>query len=296
MERFQEIDADAKANPRDPGWVKWKGGELMSFKNGLQTLPKAVGAYLTPSRVRLSHTLEKLTRDETTGEFTATFATPTGPETIKARSVHLTSPSTATAKILGGAQNLVPAASRLAEIYQPPVASVVLSYPNSVFKSDLPGHTKEKPLRGFGILFPRNRGIRSLGIIFNTSLFPNRSPPGRQSILTYIGGTLDPTLGDKTEEEIAAVVDEDVRKVLCKEGTAAGTYEIMGVKVWKTAIPQYYDGHAGIMKELDAGVASVPGLFVNGNYKSGVAFGDCVGVGYEDSAKVAAYLDGEGKK
>ena len=132
--------------------------------------------------------------------------------------------------------------------------------------------------------------MRSLGIIFNSSLFPNRAPKGYQNILTYIGGTLDPEIGNMAEDDIAAIVDKDIRKVLLRDDAKEGGYEKLGVKVWKTAIPQYYEGHADIMADLERDEEKVEGLFINGNWRSGVAFGDCVGMGLDDSAKIDAFL------
>jgi len=293
--RFKEIKEEKERNPPKDDWLTWKGGQLMSFKKGLQTLPNAVGEYLSQGdvkdRVRLGHTLESLAKDEASGVFTATFSTADGPKIIKARTVAMTSPAPATARILGtGANPLVPGAKALEKVYQPPVVSVVLAYKNELFKEDLPGYSKSNPLRGFGILFPRNRGVRSLGIIFNSSLFPNRAPKGYQNILTYIGGTLDTALGDMSEEEIVAIVDKDIRKVLLKEGVKGGECEVLAVKKWKTAIPQYEKNHFEIMAELEKDEKKVPGLFINGNWRSGVAFGDCVQVGLDDSKKIASYV------
>ena len=86
----------------------------------------------------------------------------------------MTSPTAATSKI---ASDLVPAAADLSKIYSPPVASVTIAYPKSAFK-ELPGGTASKPLRGFGHLLPRKMGIRSLGTIWSSSLFPGRAPEG----------------------------------------------------------------------------------------------------------------------
>ena len=91
--------------------------------------------------------------------------------------------------------------------------------------------------------------------------------------------------------DIIAAVDGDLRKVLLKSD--APDPKVLGIKVWPTAIPQYELGHLDLMSELGEmeGKNEGGGLWVCGNYRSGVAFPDCVTFGYDHAKVVKEYLD-----
>jgi len=92
-----------------------------------------------------------------------------------------------------------------------------------------------------------------------------------------------------SEEELIAEVDKGCRQVLLNDD--APPPKVLGLKLWPTAIPQYELGHLELIAELEAAEASCPGLWVCGNYRSGVAFPDCVTFGYEQAQRVRQYLE-----
>jgi oxygen-dependent protoporphyrinogen oxidase len=111
-------------------------------------------------------------------------------------------------------------------------------------------------------------------------------------LLNYIGGSRDVALADLPEKEIIAEVDKGCRQVLLKDD--APEPKVLGIKIWPTAIPQYELGHLPLMKELEDAESKLPGLWVCGNYRTGVAFPDCVTFGYEQAQVVTDYLNGGG--
>lgn len=283
LERFKEIDREKRDNPPDPAWPTYKGGQLGSFRKGLQTLALAVEKYLGEDRVwkkSAVETIEKLND----GRFRATITRDGKKETVTARSISLTSPTRVTCRL---AADLIPAAERLSEVYSPPVASVTVAYRREWFRP-LPGGTPDQPLRGFGHLLPRAMGVRSLGTIWSSSLFPGRAPDGWELLLTYIGGARDREIADLTEDEIYRQVDADNHEILLKPDAPAG--QRIGCRVWPTAIPQYRKGHLDILQAVEKDEAQCPGFFLGGNYRTGVAFGDCVQFGWTEAERVANFL------
>lgn len=259
----------------DPSLPKVQRGELASFRQGLEALPKAIAAQLGDV-VKLGwHLIQiKPTEHQT---YLAEFATPSGPVRLETRSMVLTTPSYVAADLLA---NLVPIASQgLAKIPYPAVACVVLGYPESAFKTSA---------SGFGNLIPRNQGIRTLGTIWSSSLFPNRAPAGWRLLLNFIGGTTDPALAELSQAEIVQIVHQDLQKTLLKQDIPP---KVLAVHLWKRAIPQYPLGHQQNLAQIHQALQKTPGLFLCGNYMDGVALGDCIRRGQECAAEVVKYLD-----
>eukprot|EP01038_Epipyxis_sp_PR26KG_P007265 gene7265-9904_t len=275
--RIQQLSAERKANAeRDADLPKVPGGSLGTFKNGLQSLPLKVQEILG-TKVRVSHKLIDVKQDGSS--WLSTFETPSGKKVIKSKSVVVTSPGYVTSNIVGGEKGIVPKASDLGDVYYPPVASVTIAYPNDAFKFQL---------RGFGHLIPRAMKIRTLGTIWSSSLFPGRAPEGYTMLLNYIGGAQDPEIANLTNEQIVEQVHSDVKKILLKDD--APLPKVLGVRLWPKAIPQYQKGHLELLGGVEEQLKKFPGLYLGGNYKTGVAFGDCIQYGVDVATEVTELL------
>jgi protoporphyrinogen/coproporphyrinogen III oxidase len=294
LKRQVELTKERKADPPDEAWVEFEYGNPGSFREGLSTLPNAIAAELQ-DRINLEWKVTKIVKS---GDgYEATFETPSGIKTVQAKALVSTVPAHSLSDVLAP---VMPESKSIFEkvrseinrigIYHPPVAAVTVAYPKSSFKDvELDnGFGNLQNLPGFGSLNPRSEGVRTLGTLWSSSLFPGRCPPDYNLLLNYIGGSRDVELSKLSHDEIIAEVDKGCRQVLLKNDAPAP--KVLGLKLWPTAIPQYEIGHLALIDELEKAEANLPGLWVCGNYRSGVAFPDCVTFGYDQAKIVRQYL------
>ncbi|XP_034692030.1 protoporphyrinogen oxidase 1, chloroplastic [Vitis riparia] len=269
--------------PRDPRLPKPKGQTVGSFKKGLIMLPEAISKRLG-GKVKLSWKLSSIIRLDD-GGYSLTYETPEGLVSLQSRSVVMTVPSRVASSLLHPLSAV--AADALSKFYYPPVAAVSISYPKEAIRTEC---LIEGELKGFGQLHPRSQGVETLGTIYSSSLFPNRAPPGRILLLNYIGGATNPGILSKTQSELVEAVDRDLRKMLINPN--AKDPLVLGVRVWPQAIPQFLIGHLDLLDAAKSALrdGGFQGMFLGGNYVSGVALGRCVEGAYEVAAEVADFL------
>ncbi|XVF22208.1 hypothetical protein REPUB_Repub12eG0153900 [Reevesia pubescens] len=268
---------------RDPRLPKPKGQTVGSFRKGLAMLPEAIATCLG-SNVKLSWKLSSITKLGN-GGYSLTYETPEGMVSLLSRSVVMTIPSHVASNLLHPLS--AAAADALSQFYYPPVAAVTISYPKEAIRKEC---LIDGELKGFGQLHPRSQGIETLGTIYSSSLFPNRAPSGRVLLLNYIGGAINPGILSKIEGELVEAVDRDLRKMLINPN--AKDPLVLGVRVWPQAIPQFLVGHLDLLDTAKTALrdSGFHGLFLGGNYVSGVALGRCVEGAYEVAAEVKDFL------
>ncbi len=260
--------------PKPPQGLAMRPGELGSFRQGLSALPQAIAQQLE-APVHLNTPLQRLT-PEPTGGYTLTAATAAGEQTWHARSVVLATPAYVSAQLLRPWQPTL--ATNLEAIPYPAVACVVLAYPKGVGARVRPG---------FGVLIPRSQGLRTLGTIWSSCLFPERTPAGWQVFTSFIGGATDPELATLAPETIVEQVQQDLANLLALPPAKA---RLLGMKLWRRAIPQYTLGYPQRWQQVTHALEQTPGLFLCSNYAAGVALGDRVEHGNTTAAAVQAYL------
>ena len=229
------------------------GGTMISFRQGLAELPRKLA--LEIGDVRTGVVCERVTRDDQ--GFTVT--TPAG--ALSARRIVLAVPADAAARLLDEATQ---GASRLlAEIPYAAVAVVSLGW-----RREEVGH----PLGGFGFLAPRKEGLRVLGCLFPSEIFPGRAPAGHVALAAFAGGRTDPEIAAWDDERIVSTVVAELRGPLGLRGEPAFRL----VRRWPRAIPQYELGHGRFVERAREIEGALPGLRIGGNSLGGVSVPDCI--------------------
>jgi len=151
----------------------------------------------------------------------------------------------------------------LAEIPYSPLVVVCLGYP----RAQVP-----HPLDGFGFLAPRAEGLRILGALWTSSLFPERVPADHVLMRVMIGGARDPDVLELSDDQLTEIVCAEVSRV--HGGEARPSF----VRIFRhrDAIPQYLLGHADRIARIEQQASALGGLVVTGNALRGVGVNDCV--------------------
>ncbi|MBI2408643.1 MAG: protoporphyrinogen oxidase [Gemmatimonadetes bacterium] len=245
-------------------------GGLTSFRGGMQTLPRALAAR-GGFQVRCG---ARVTRIERTGtQWIVTAADDAAP--IACDALVLATEPWAAAPLL---QALAPdAAAALDGIYGPPVAVVALGYAAEVSRT-VP--------RGFGVLITRDEGYRMLGNLWDSHIFPARSPDGHLLMRVMLGGAVDPGVGVMSEHAVIALARDEVARMY---GITASPSFVHAVQ-WPRAIAQYELGHLARVERIERAAARLDGLFIGGSGLHGVAFADAAASGVRCGTQAAEYL------
>jgi len=148
-----------------------------------------------------------------------------------------------------------------------------------------PDATKLSLPSGFGFLVPAGMGSRLLACTFVDQKFNGRVPPGGRAVRAFFGGAAAERLMQCSNDEVAAVARLELARILGPLPEA----QIIVVRRWPRSLPQYAVGHLERMKELDARVAQLEGLWLLGNGYRGVGLPDLI----RDARHAARQLAGQ---
>lgn len=255
---------------------------LCSFHHGLAMLTRTLAAKLGES-TRLGARVDTLTKTDgnASGRYQIRFTQNGRTDSIDAMAVVIATPAYVASHLTAAIS--APLSRALSGVAYAGVAVVTAGY-----------YAKQvgTVLDGFGVLIPRSEKIRTLGTVWNSSLFPDRGGEGRVTLTSFIGGATDPAIVAMQDEEIEAIVHKENARILDITGQPVVS------RVWKhpKALPQYNLGHGHVVETVRESERAIPGLHFAGNYLEGPSIGKCVDRGSQTAEAARAYLrDGVAK-
>lgn len=236
--------------------------ETFSFLDGMGTLVKALAK--TPGiNLSTGHVAEELVREREVWRAAAT--TPRGQRTLSASHVILATPAPAAAALVSPLDNEL--AELLRGIDYAPVTVV-----HTGLSRDAVGHA----LDGTGFLAPKRESSTVTGNLWMSTLFPDRAPPGKVLLTSYLGGARTPQVADWDDERL---VDETLQTLRPLMDLKADP-EMIRIDRHLEALPLYHGAYLARMQAIAARLQHIPGLYLESNYKGGVSVRDRLACGH----------------
>jgi oxygen-dependent protoporphyrinogen oxidase len=238
------------------------GGRLMSFRRGVGAFTEHLAGRID-AEWRLGEPVVAIMRS---GD---AYRVVTEQRDTEIDRIVLAAPSHAAAGML---RSLDPElATMVGEIAYSPIAVVGFGYRGDVH-----------PLDGFGLLTTSASQVPVLGILWDSSIFPDRAPAGARSVRVMIGGQRRPDLVHQDRAGLIATAREGLAMTMGLEREP----DVVFVKRWDRGIPSYAPGHLERVDAIMQRAGRWPGLYLNGNAYRGVAMTDCA----RNSQRVAREL------
>jgi protoporphyrinogen/coproporphyrinogen III oxidase len=243
---------------------------LLSFRDGNETLIQSLQAKLGEV-VRTETEVVALRRDSAENRFELRVRSSGQEQGLTTQNVILAAPAGVSGKLLR--QVRPEFEPLLSGIGYAPVAMVSLGYRQTDVGN---------PLNGFGFLVPRSAGLRVLGTVWNSSLFPGRAPGSHAMLTSFAGGATDVEAASLLSANLIHLVHSELAPLLGIRQPPA----FSNVTVYPRALPQYNLGHSERLVSIERLRQATPGLWLTGNYLRGPSIGACV----EQALAVAAQV------
>ncbi|NP_001413364.1 protoporphyrinogen oxidase 2 [Spinacia oleracea] len=168
----------------------------------------------------------------------------------------------------------------------PEVSCLPLSVIITTFKKT----NVKRPLEGFGVLVPSNEqhnGLKTLGTLFSSMMFPDRAPSDVYLYTTFVGGSRNRELAKASTDELKQIVSSDLQQLLGTEGEPTFVNHFY----WSKAFPLYGRNYDSVLRAIEKMERDLPGLFYAGNHKGGLSVGKSIASGYKAAELAISYLE-----
>ena len=166
-------------------------------------------------------------------------------------------------------------ANRLAGFHRAPAAQVYLGFP---------AEAVPRAASGFGLLVAQGEDVRVLGVVFESTVWPDRAPTGHVLLRCIFGGGRDPSATELDDDALIAQARRDVGVVLGATATPSHT----SVVRWTRGVSQYGLGHRDRVRDATALARSQRIVLAGADYR-GPGINDLCADGATVVAEVQAW-------
>jgi len=249
------------------------GGVLTSFDGGVLTLIEET-AGRTPAEISTSFECARVEKTEK-GTYRVSGLTGGSEIEYECDAVVVSTPAYAASSMLTELDAEL--SKLLSSIPYAPISVVAAAFDEKGAKDKVDG---------FGYLVPRAEKRKVLGVLFDSSIFPNRAPNGKVLLRGMIGGARNPEYALLPEKKVVDFFLEEIRETL---GIKAEPHRVWFFRHEK-GIPQYNRDHQSKLKAIDERLSNLPGLFLNSNAYRGIGLNDCVRNGRLTAERIIEFL------
>lgn len=195
-------------------------------------------------------------------------------------SVILALPASALSRVM---QNLDPVISQNAGQIHCSSSCVV----NLIFeKADI----DPKLLDGFGFVVPEESNRPLLACSYLSEKYTHRSPAQKVILRAFFGGVHNEAILQESDAKLVELALLELNYYMKIESKPLYT----SISRWQESMPQYTIGHQGRIKTITKRLEDFPGIYITGNFISGVGIPKCVQLATEAAKNVIQFLKVQG--
>ena len=231
---------------------------FLSFKDGLETLVKAIQEKLLPSEIHLNFDARSVSFDNLQEKWKIQAASG---KVISADVVCMAVPAHKAGKLLGNEAPLL--SSNLNQIRHESVATINFAFRRSDISHPLDGF-------GFVVLQIENRSL--VACSFSSVKFDFRASEGNVLLRAFVGGAFGRKYLEMDNMDLIGAVLKDLTELL----------DIRGKPIFFTihrhpnSMVQYQIGHLKLVSDIEQNLEKIKGLFLTGSAYRGVGIPDCI--------------------
>ncbi len=142
-----------------------------------------------------------------------------------------------------------------------------------------------RPVSGFGFVVPAVEGRRLIAASFSSYKFPGRAPDDHLLIRVFVGGALQPELGELDDDRLIQIAREEMADLV----GLSGELDFARVARWPQRMPQYHVGHLDLVEAIEQRAAEI-GVELAGAAYRGVGVPQCIHSGQQAADRVIERL------